>query len=183
MIQQKQSTDKNIRSVSLWWRCITASQMLRVAKCHKKGALLPAMHPDMQREHISFLDKDMRAVKSGLALEGLKAKNRMDVLDLFDKKLTSMLIAIIPTLSEDTALRFTPDGLGLTFWLDNPDIQQSDFLEVQFYPSQTAPWPVHCYVRVIGVKIDEGTNLTRVSCQFEKNEGPLMIPKLKRIRK
>jgi hypothetical protein len=183
MKDQKQSTDKNIRTVSLWWRCITAPQMSRVAKCHKKGALLPVMHPGILQEHIALLDKEMRAGKSGLVPEGLKAKNRMDVLDSFDQKFTSMLTAIIPNHSDDTAIRFTPDGLGLTFWLDNPDIQQSDFLEVQFYPSTSAPWPVHSYVRVMGVQVDKSTGLTRVSCQFEQNEGPLMIPKQKRIRK
>ncbi|MBF0383247.1 MAG: hypothetical protein HQL69_19665 [Magnetococcales bacterium] len=183
MKQQDSSSDSNIRSVSLWWRCISASQISGAAKCHSRGAHLPVMKPGMQQELISFLDKEMRAGKSDLDVDGVRAKNRMEALNALDKKFTTILTAVIPNQSDDTALRFTPDGLGLTFWLDNPDIQESDYLEVQFYPSTTAPWPVHCYVRVVGIKIDKNTELTRVSCQFEKNVGPLLIPKQKRIRK
>ncbi|MBF0195838.1 MAG: PilZ domain-containing protein, partial [Magnetococcales bacterium] len=183
MKQDKKSIENNIRTVSLWWRCITAPQMTRAAKCQKKGAMLPAMHPGMLQDHISFLNKEVRSAKTGLVLDGAKAQNRMDVLDSFDKKFSAMLTALIPTESEDTALRFNPDGQGLTFWLDNPDIQKSDFLEVQFYPSKSAPWPVHSYVRVVGLKVDKSTGLTRVSCHFEKHKGPLLLPKQNKASK
>ncbi|MBF0358914.1 MAG: PilZ domain-containing protein [Magnetococcales bacterium] len=167
--------DKKIRTVSLWWRHLTPVQASILALSQRVGANLPTMHPGMQKELLDFLEKSSRSGKSGLAIDRL-SKSRMDVLDSFNYKLGKMLVALVPSQVADIALRFNPDSDGITFWLEEHDLEVSDYLEVQFYPSTTAPWPVHCCVKVLAVNKDKVTGLTRITCQFVTVKGPITAP-------
>jgi hypothetical protein len=175
MENKSPSPDKKIRTVTLWWRHLSPAQASRLVRSQKVSANLPSMDPGMQKELLDFLEHSSRRGKSGLAIDR-RSKSRMDVFDSFNRKLSTILETLVPSQVADIALRFNPDGDGITFWLEQHDINMSDYLEVQFYPSPTAPWPIHCCVKVSVVTTDKVTDLTRIACKFITVQGPITAP-------
>ncbi|MBF0447989.1 MAG: hypothetical protein HQL67_07305 [Magnetococcales bacterium] len=153
-------------STNLWWRRVSSVYLARVVRCQRMGTFIPTMHVGLDTKMFAHLDVEARMGPSGMVREG-KPRQRMNVLEVLNKKLNETLLSIIPTLSKKTPVQLDKDGQGVTFWLEQPDLQVSDILELHFSSPTIASWPFHCFGRVTEMQLDPGSQLTRVFCIFE----------------